>query len=287
MDPKIVRMYADRVKKGDLRSEAFIPKDLSLSEKMTQARNLAGEALADQVLTNTGVPIPGKGSTKAQIEDFLGRLSEEHYPELENDIRIKSGLSYPGMNGEPQKALGLSYIGSPKIELDADMVKKSPREAVATLLHEKGHQYDDKIRRFVGNPNVTSKKVKEFAEAGIKLDPTLAYELGADSHHDFIPDLREGSFELGALKSYLKSGKFKALAGMAGPAATAAGALLAGSPVDAMAEAIPGGVENVGEGSDRVLTPEQNQSVEASRELTGGANLNQARLQALQKMLRR
>jgi hypothetical protein len=72
------------------------------------------------------------------------------------------------------------------------------------------------------------------------------------------------------------------------PVVGATGALMAGSASDALADvAVPGGVEAVGQGSDQVLNPEQQQSVEASRQLSSGEPMNQQRFQALQKMLRK
>jgi hypothetical protein len=83
----------------------------------------------------------------------------------------------------------------------------------------------------------------------------------------------------GAKRASLGLGKLggsKALAALAGPAGLALSAAQ-----DAMAS------EDVGLGSDQMLTPEQEQSVEASRELTAGQPMNQARLLALQKMVGR
>lgn len=83
----------------------------------------------------------------------------------------------------------------------------------------------------------------------------------------------------GAKRASLGLGKLggsKALAALAGPAGLALSAAQ-----DAMAS------EDVGLGSDQMLTPEQEQSVEASRQLTGGESMNQARFRALQKMVGR
>lgn len=68
-----------------------------------------------------------------------------------------------------------------------------------------------------------------------------------------------------------KLGGSKALAALGGPLVLAA--------QEAMAS------EDVGLGSDQMLSPEQQQSVDASRELSAGEPMNQARLRALQRMV--
>jgi hypothetical protein len=75
-------------------------------------------------------------------------------------------------------------------------------------------------------------------------------------HHNRIPDLRPDSvFELGALKSYLKSGKFKGM--LPGAVGAGLGAAFAGSASDALADTlIPGGVEAAGSDSDKTPGPE-------------------------------
>ena len=82
-----------------------------------------------------------------------------------------------------------------------------------------------------------------------------------------------------------KAGKFAAKAALP-VGALGLGAALSDSAGDAIADIlVPGGVESAGAGSDSVLSPEQQRSVEASRELSSGEPMNQARLIALQKML--
>jgi len=78
------------------------------------------------------------------------------------------------------------------------------------------------------------------------MDPSEVYEAMAGKHHAQIPKLREGTYGLGALKNYLKSGTFKALP-YVGTALAGAAAL---SSPDASAAAadlvIPGGLESLG-----------------------------------------
>lgn len=276
---KFLDSLAKDIASGRTDLDAYVVDNKSPASKALQFRDMTEDALAKKVLDNTNVPIPGKGASRSQIEDFVSRVIKEQYPEFDPNVKLLDDLTVDTPDGREASLKGGYHKKSGDILLNKKYLK-NPIDVVSTGLHEASHKYDNKVRNFKGT-DILDLSSLDGASA------LENYEKMAVKHHDTIPELREGSFGLGALKSYLKSGKFKALAGMAGPAATAAGALLAGSPVDAMAEAIPGGVENVGEGSDQVLTPEQERSVESSRELTGGANLNQARLQALQKMLRR
>jgi hypothetical protein len=282
---ELLKKIKERAEIGDMEIGDLVPSNAPIDKKINLARDLMGETLADQVLKNTGVPIPGKGSSKAQIEDFLARLMKESYPEMEPDIQIKSGL----LTNKQNPAMGLYYPGKGNIELDADLVKRSPRDAVSTLLHEAGHKYDDKVIEAPYFPEPKSEKVYEEIREKLKINPDYdPIEMARNKfrgHHAYIPgDRPDTMFESGALKAYLRSGRFKSM--LPGIVSAGAGAALAGSASDALADTvIPGGVESVGEGSDKMLTPEQEQSVEASRELSSGQPMNQARLRALQRML--
>lgn len=128
--------------------------------------------------------------------------------------------------------------------------------AVGKLLHEAGHQYDDKMKVIDPKTNLphigkeldlgTLRKARDSGVDLKNLDPSQVYEMYAKGHHANIPDLREGSYGLGALKSMLKSGTFKALP-VIGTAATAAAALSAPDASAAIADfAIPGGLNNLG-----------------------------------------
>lgn len=287
----MLKKYLEQAKTGDLDTGDFIDPKLSSSAKADRARDIAGMALADDVLKNSPIPMPSKGATRSQVEDYLARVMKERYPELEPDIKVKPDLDFSDATGKKLRALGLYYPGRKAIELDQDMVKSSPRGAVSTLFHEAGHQYEDVVLEAPYYPERDSAKLVEEIEMQKRINPDLDPSEMARTkfrgHHVQIPGLRDDKiFELGALKSYLKSGKFRSM--LPGAVGAGVGAALAGSASDALAEAVvPGGVDSVGEGSDEVLDPEQQQSVEASRELTGGAPLNQARLRALQRMLRK
>lgn len=275
-----LREYAKSVGQGNTDASDFIDTTKPLSSQIVQARNLSEEALADKVLHNTGVRVPGPRSTKAQVEDFLGQIGKEAYPELDSDVGIVKDLNVRGA-----KADGSYSPKSSRIELDADLVRRSPREAVAALLHEKAHDYDYKKLKIPGSDVMDFEALKQAQKINPNITAEEAYELVGKRHHAKIPNLREGTFGLGALKSYLKNnGVFRAV----GPVAMVGGALAAGSASDALADTlVPGGVESVGEGSDQVLNPEQQQSVDASRQLSAGEPMNQARFQAIQKMVKR
>lgn len=277
---KRLREYAKNVEQGNTDVSDFVDPSKSLSQKIMEARNLSEEALADKYLQNTGIRVPGKGSTKSQVEDFLGQIGKEAYPELDSEVGIIKDLNVRG-----SKADGAYSPKSSRIELDANLVRRSPREAVATLFHEKAHNYDDKVLKIPGSDVMDFEALKQAQKINPNITAEEAYELVGKRHHAKIPKLREGTFGLGALKSYLKNnGVFRAV----GPVAAIGGALAAGSASDALADTvIPGGVESVGEGSDQVLNPDQQQSVDASRQLSAGEPMNQARFQALQKMVKR
>jgi hypothetical protein len=190
---------------GSTDSGLLIPKSKDLRNSATNARDLAEDALAHQVLKETGVPIPGKGASKNQVENFLQDISKERYPEL-GDVDLEIGDNLP-VEGNYSSKTG-------KIRLDKEMVRKDPVKAVSGLLHENGHKYDDKILNYRGKEidDAAFRKVRDKIKG--QVDPTDIYETVARSvgHHAEIPVMREGSFGLGALKSILKSGKFKSVA---------------------------------------------------------------------------
>jgi hypothetical protein len=173
---------------------------------------LAEDSLAHEVLKSTGVSVPGKGASQSQVENFLQDISKERYPELGDlDLEIGNNLSNE-RDYSPKTG---------KIRLDKEMVRKDPIKAVAGILHENGHKYDDKILNYRGKEidDAAFRKVRDKIKG--QVDPTDIYETVAKSvgHHAEIPSLREGSYGLGALKSILKSGRFKSLAPLLGGAA--------------------------------------------------------------------
>lgn len=224
-----LEQFSKSVEEGLPFAEDFIKKSSDIEDNALLARNLSEQALAQQVLKNTGVPIPNKVN-----EDFLAQIMKERYPEMEPNIR----LSDVGGAGE---------YGKGQIDLNKYLAKNQPIEnTVGTMLHEAGHQYDDQILGQTGK-NLDLKTLRDLKASGMDLknaDPAQVYEMYAKGHHSNIPNLREGSFGLGALKSYLKSGTFKALP-LVGPAVGVAAALDSG---DASA-AVPvlGEADSVGE----------------------------------------
>lgn len=235
---KALEDFAKNVEMGLPLAEDYVGKSGDILKDALRARNLSEEALAQKVLDNTGIPIPDKTAPLSKKEDFLNRILQERYPEIQSPIELKE---MPGNAGE--------YFGG-KVRLNKDLVGN--RDIVKTtsdVLHEGAHGYDDikKIASFEGDD--FNKELRRLKAEGFDLknaDPAQIYELMAKKHHAQIPKLREGSFGLGALKSYLKSGTFKALP-IIGTAATAAAALSSpDASAAAMDMAIPGGLESLG-----------------------------------------
>ena len=90
-----IKEFLKRAKsEGDLSGEGILLPRKSLKSSLLQGRDLAEEALAYEVLKNTGVPIPGKGASRSQIENFLQDIAKERYPELGDlDLDLVKGLS--------------------------------------------------------------------------------------------------------------------------------------------------------------------------------------------------
>ena len=235
---KVLEDYAKDVERGIPLSEGYINKSGNIFNDALRARNLSEEALAQKVLDNTGVSIPDITASRSKKEDFLNRILQEHYPEVKKPIELRD------MEGSS----GTYYNG--RISLNKDLINnRDATKLTADVLHEGGHAYDD-IKDLI-TPNTTddfNKELRKLKASGFDLknaDPAQVYELIAKNHHAQIPNLRNGTYGLGALKSYLKSGTFKALP-IIGPALGAAAAL---SSEDASAAAgdmlIPGGLESL------------------------------------------
>lgn len=197
---------AKRLSVGDDDLSDLISKDASMSQKLTQARNMSEEALARQILKNTGVPIPGPGKTRGQVEDYLQRMLAETHPEVKSPVRI---IDNPTVQGE--LVSGYYSPVSKEIVVGSQVVKRSPTEALATVLHEGAHDYDSNQRGFTGVNRFKSEDVKDILKYRPDENPFALYEAGAKTHHANIPGLREGTFGFGGLKSYLKNGVFRAM----------------------------------------------------------------------------
>lgn len=236
---KALEDFAKDVERGIPLAEDYIEKTPDIYDNALRARDLAEEALAQKVLDNTGIPIPDKTSSLSKKQDFLSQLLKEQYPEFEPNISFKD------TNG----SIG-QYQGG-KIYLNKNAAKtRDIQKLTSDLLHEGAHQYDE-VKKIV--PQITqddfNKELRKLKASGFDLknaDPTQVYEMIAGKHHAQIPKLREGTFGLGALKSYLKSGTFKALP-IIGTAAAGAAALSSPDVAAAAADlAIPGGLESLG-----------------------------------------
>jgi hypothetical protein len=216
---KALEDFAKDVERGIPLAEDYVGKSSNPLADALRARNLSEESLAQKVLDNTGIPIPDKAASLSRKEDFLNQLLQERYPEL------KSNVSFRDMNGSVGE-----YEGG-KIFLNKNLAnKRDVQQLTSDVLHEGAHQYDD-VKKII--PSISqddfNKELRKLKASGFDLknaDPAQVYEMIASKHHAKVPDLREGTFGLGALKSYLKSGTFKGMAPvLAKGAAAGAGGL--------------------------------------------------------------
>lgn len=202
---------------GDAKTRANWGDEMGFNQRLLQARDLSEEALAHEVLKNTGIPIPSNDASLLRKEDFYNRVLKERYPEFEPDLEF---------NHEMKGSLGTYDPNNGLIELHPKIAQQDIRKGLGTALHEAGHKYDDKVLNYNmpknlitgGNSNHQldlDKAFNRFMDSENLPDPSKLYEVAAKGHHAKIPNLREGSFGLGALKSYLKNGNFKSVAGPA------------------------------------------------------------------------
>jgi hypothetical protein len=236
---KALEDFAKDVERGVPLAEDYVGKSPNVLRNALSVRNLAEESLAQKVLDNTGIPIPDQKAPLSKKQDFLSQILKERYPELEPDIQ------FGDMSGD------VGQYRDGKISLNKELAKgRDIQKLTSDALHEGAHQYDD-VKKII--PSISqddfNKELRKLKSSGFDLknaDPAQVYELIAKQHHANIPNLREGTFGLGALKSYLKSGAFKALP-LIGTAAAGAAALSSpDASAAAMDMAIPGGLESLG-----------------------------------------
>jgi hypothetical protein len=235
---KALEDFAKDVEMGMPFAEDYIKKTGDVYQDALKARNLSEEALAQKVLDNTGIAIPDKTAPLSKKEDFLNRILQQNYPELEPNVRFEDMNDAVGKYNKGQ--ISLNKILAPTRDI---------QKLTSDVLHEGGHSYDD-IKKIV--PEISqddfNKELRKLKASGFDLknaDPAQVYELIAGKHHAQIPNLREGTFGLGALKSYLKSGTFKAIP-YVGTALAGAAALSSPDVSAAAADlAIPGGLESL------------------------------------------
>lgn len=244
--------YSKKLASGDYSSGNLILPEGPLGKQAFTARDIAEQALAHEFLKNTGLPIPDKFQTIGKAEDFLNRSLQQVYPEFNPNLKLVSDKDVSYLS----KSLGAYDPSSSSILINREKFSpKDVRDLLATAFHEGAHKYDDKVLNYIMPKELRKergqldfKKAYEIAkELDRPIDPTEMYEVAAKGHHARIPKLRDAdSFGLGALKSYLKSGAFKAIP-IIGTAATGAAAL---SSPDASAGIsdmlVPGGVESLG-----------------------------------------
>jgi len=229
---KALEEYAKNVELGMLQAEDYVGRSGNILQDALRARNLAEEALAQKVLDNTGIPIPDKTAPVSKKEDFLNQILKERYPEIKKPIELKE---LPGAAGE--------YFGG-RVALNKNLLgNRDVIKLTSDVLHEGGHGYDD-VKKILTPDSADdfNKELRRLRAEGYDLknmDPSEVYEAMAGKHQAQIPKLREGTYGLGALKSYLKSGTFKGVAPvLAKGAAVGAGGLasLAAEAADAEEE---------------------------------------------------
>jgi hypothetical protein len=236
---KVLEDFAKDVERGIPLAEDYVGKSENPYIDALRSRDLAEEALAQKVLDNTGIPIPDKKAGLSRKEDFLNQILQERYPELKPNVKFKD------MNGSVGEYEGGKIFLNKNLAKDRDIQKLT-----SDVLHEGGHGYDD-LKKIVPvkSQDDFMKEMRKLKASGFDFknaDPAQIYELIAGKHHAQIPNLREGTFGLGALKSYLKSGTFKALP-IVGTAAAGAAALSSpDASAAAMDMAVPGGLESLG-----------------------------------------
>lgn len=237
---KLLQQYANSLRSGmdsgdlyDIEANKNNPMRLALD-----SRNLSEEALAKQVLDNTGIPIPGKRASANKMEDFLQRIVSEQYPES------KPGLMVLGEGSGDYYNPVTNDIG-----IDKKTAKGDIFNAVGAALHEGGHAHDKKVlgynlpKELMTGDNAHLQMNKQNAYDALLAarreglpDPTpeMLNEIASKGHHARIPNLRDAdSYGLGALKSMLKSGTFKGVA----PVLAKAGLATAGGMVSLASEA--------------------------------------------------
>lgn len=231
---KALELFAKELSQGLPFAEDYIEKTPDIELNSLRARDLSEDALAQQVLNNTGIPIPDNGASLSKKEDFLNRIIAERYPEFKGNPNLKIGNE------------DSFYKGNILVNDRHDLTTMTGK-----ALHEAGHKYDSEILNHQGK-NLDLADLRKAKASGMDLknmDPAQVYEMYAKNHHAKIPNLREGSFGLGALKSMMKNGTFKGIAPIGIGAALTAAAL----PEDASAsDFIPGldQAENAGSSMD-------------------------------------
>lgn len=266
---KALEAFAKQLSLGDESSSKFLDPNMNefnLSQKAFGARNLAEDALANEVLKNTGVPIPNPGASRLKQEDFMNRILQERYPELTPDVRV-ADLS-------KHDALGLYVPDKAIIGVDKKLTS-DPIKSVSTLLHEGGHQYDDKVLKYNMPDELLKSKnqhdikgmYKKALDSDIEPDASQLFNTAAKGHHARIPNVRDAdSFGFGALKSMMKSGTFKALPIIGGAAAVGT-ALSSPDASAAVGDAlVPGGLESLGPSADDAAIENPQANPEARRQ---------------------
>lgn len=224
---QLLDKYIKEVRGGIPFADPFIEKSSDIFDNALLARNLTEDALAREVLKNTGVPIPGKGASRLEIEDFLNQIAKEQYPDLEPNIEV---------GGDSD------YYQNKKIKVSDYNTKISPEKAVGTTLHEMGHQLDAEKFKDAGK-ELKLKSLRDAKQSGIDLknkDSLQVYdEIVGKDHHLNLPE-RPKSYGFSNLLNAIKGKPLRALApvalGIASGGASAAAELAGTEEVGESAE---------------------------------------------------
>ena len=210
----------DRIKSGtdDLKVDDLVPTSKQMRNRAIDSSRLSEGALASQYLKDTGVSVPNiKTASRSEVESFLNKIKEEAYPELSKSaISVKNDMPDYGSYNFNTKNVDVSKLTNPTKE-----------SLVGTAFHELGHAYDDSkgLVDSVPMDKITSGKKellhaldKQGGRGYSKVDASVIEEIMNAGHHAKIPNLREGTYGMGALKSLLKSKTFKSAVPFIGPA---------------------------------------------------------------------
>lgn len=256
--------YIKDAKSGLLLADEHIDLDPSdLRNNALLGRNLAGDALAHEVLKNTGLSVPDKRASKSQVESFLNKLAADEMRIKDPNIRLGDESAY--------------FYNDGKILVDKN---KDRIRNVSDMLHEGGHKLDDLNQGYRSVDLPTGKEASQLLDnAGDSLGnyDKLATQGKKGSHHLLTAD-RPKSFELSNLTRKMKG--LDGIKQIAGPAASLGlGLATALATGDAMA-AVPvlGDSDPVGE-EDDVLHQERAYQVSPA-----GKDATEARKQALKKL---
>mgnify|MGYP002478034032 CR=1 FL=1 len=156
-----LEQFSKKLSSGDFSTGSLISPEGQLGRQAFSARDIAEQALANEFLKDTGLPIPDKFQTTGQAEDFLSRSLKQVYPEFEPNLKLVSAKDAPHLI----RSLGSYSPSSASILLNRDQFSpKDVRNLLATAFHEGAHKYDDKVLNY----SVPKELMKERGQLDFK-----------------------------------------------------------------------------------------------------------------------